>query len=220
MMTQLMRLSILLFTGTLINLSCQIVPSMINQIQVQPGEVQFQDDFNNPKSGWLRTHDTKNGDLDYVDGAYEIIINRRNAILWSGPGLEFTDVQIEADVINISGPMNNDFGLVCRARDENNFYFLAISNDGYYGIGKVQDGFQQLIGMTNMPPSEDIFQGHRSNHLRADCIGEYLTLFVNGVHQITVQNSEFRSGDVGVFAGNFEEPGTQVRFDNFSVLQP
>jgi hypothetical protein len=134
--------------------------------------------------------------------------------------LKYTDVQIEVDATKIEGSENDDFGIVCRARDDKNFYFLVISSDGYYGIGKVRDGEQRLIGMDDMPPDENILQGQGSNHLRADCIGEYLSLYVNGIHLATVQDTEFTSGDAGLLAGTFDEPGTRIHFDNFSVLMP
>ena len=204
----------------LVSLSCINMPIAINSYEIQTGEVQFQDDFSDPSSGWARRFDENTGSLDYVNQGYQISVNQSHAILWSGPGLEFTDVQIEVDVTKIDGPENDDFGVVCRARDEHNFYFLIISSDGYYGIGIVRDGIQQLISMKNMPPSEDIIQGQHTNHLRADCIDETLSLYVNGIHLVTVQDSEFTSGDVGLFAGTFDNPGTRVRFNKFSVLMP
>jgi len=204
----------------LVSLSCISIPLAINSHQISSGEVQFQDDFSDPASGWARRNDENIGNLDYEEQGYQISINQGNTILWSGPGLEFTDVQVEVDVIKIDGPDHDDFGVVCRARDEQNFYFLSISSDGYFGIGKVRNGILQLIGMQDMPPSEDIIQGQQSNHLRADCIGEFLSLYVNGIHLVTVQDSEFTSGDVGLFAGTFDNPGTSVRFNKFSVLMP
>jgi len=204
----------------LVSLSCINLPLVINSSEIQIGEVQFQDDFSDPSSGLARYYDENIGSLDYVNQGYQISVNQRHTILWSGPGLEFTDVQIEVDVTKIDGPESDDFGVVCRARDKHNFYFLIISSDGYYGIGKVRDGIQQLIGMKDMPPSEDIIQGQYTNHLRADCIGEYLSLYANGIHLVTVKDSEFTSGDVGLFAGTFEDPGTSVRFNKFSVLMP
>ncbi len=71
-----------------------------------------------------------------------------------------------------------------------------------------------------MLPSEDIKQGAVTNHLRADCIGDTLKLHANGIMLGAVQDTDFHSGDVGLIAGTFDKPGTEVRFDNFSVLKP
>jgi hypothetical protein len=201
-------------------MSCINLPLVLNAYEIQSGEVQFQDDFSDPTSGWVRRNDEEIGNLDYINQGYQIFVKQNHTVLWSGPGLEFIDVQIDVDATKIEGPEDDDFGIVCRARDNDNFYYLVISSDGYYGIGKVRDGAQQLIGMDDMPPNEHIFQGQRSNHLRADCIGENLSLFVNGIHVATVQDTEFTSGDAGLLAGTFDTPGTRIHFDNFTVLMP
>ena len=140
--------------------------------------------------------------------------------MWSGPGIKFGDVRIEADVIPVTGEGDDDFGIVCRAVDEDNFYFLVISSDGYYGIGKVKDGIQSLIGMEGMPPSEHIHKGQSFNHMRADCIGERLELSVNSQLLASVEDPDFRRGRVGVLAGTLGAGSTDVVFDNFSVLTP
>ena len=216
----LSRLTLIIAIIMLVSLNCITLPFGINTYEIQSGEVQFQDDFSNQSSGWLRIHDDNTSSLDYVDSSYQILVNQSHTVLWSGPDLQFTDVQIEVDATKVQGPENDDFGVVCRAQDQHNFYFLVISSDGYYGIGKVRAGVQELISMTGMPPSEDIYKGHSTNHLRADCIGEDLSLYVNGVHLATVQDAEFISGDAGLLAGTFDDPGTTIRFDNFSVLMP
>jgi len=71
-----------------------------------------------------------------------------------------------------------------------------------------------------MPPSEIILKGDATNHLRADCIGSKLSLYVNGEFLAQSEDSEFTSGDVGVMAGTLESPGTDIRFDNFVVSKP
>jgi hypothetical protein len=185
----------------------------------QPSNVLFQDDFSDPSSGWDRVNEEQ-GITDYVDGAYRIFVNDRNTDVWSNPRLDFDDTQIEVETQKVGGDDNNDFGLICRYKDTNNFYFFVISSDGYYGIGKVLDGEQLLIGDESMPPSEDINQGNATNNLRADCVGNKLSIHVNGVLLAEHQDDSFTSGDVGLLAGSFDVPGTDIHFDNFVVRKP
>jgi hypothetical protein len=74
--------------------------------------------------------------------------------------------------------------------------------------------------MAAMPPSEAIRQGNDRNHLHAECVGENLSLYVNGILLAVVQDAEFSAGETGLFVGTFETPGSEVHFDNFAVLQP
>jgi hypothetical protein len=53
-----------------------------------------------------------------------------------------------------------------------------------------------------------------------DCIGDTLTLFVNDQQLAQVRDNEFPSGDVGLIAGTYDTPGTDIRFDNFVVYKP
>jgi hypothetical protein len=118
------------------------------------------------------------------------------------------------------GPDDNEFGLVCRYIDQDNFYFFTISSDGYYGIGKYKQNHLSLIGMEQMHSSEFIIQGQSINHLRADCIGSQLTFYINGHKVKEVGDADFSTGDVGLIAGTFNTPGADILFDNFSVLKP
>ncbi len=187
--------------------------------QVDPGQVIFQDDFSRTASGWDRYHDTTYLS-DYIEGAYRINVLEPNTDAWANPNLSLTDVRIEVDVTKVGGPDNNVFGVLCRYQDSRNFYFFLVSSDGYAGIGVYKDGRRRLLTDDSLLPSELVNQGESSNHLRADCIGYRLLLFVNGRPVAEAQAAEWQNGDVGLLAGTYELPGTDVLFDNFSVLRP
>jgi hypothetical protein len=203
------------------SLACSFIPSGGDDESEsgQPSNVLFQDDFSDPSSGWDRASGD-DGLTDYVDGIYRIYVNAKNTDNWSNPGLNFGDTQIEAEAKKVGGDDNNDFGLVCRYQDTNNFYFFVTSSDGYYGIGKFLDGEQLLIGDEMMQPSEEINRGNATNNLRADCVGNKLSIHVNGVLLAEYQDDSFTSGDVGLLAGSFDNPGTDIHFDNFVVRKP
>ena len=162
----------LLFTLILLSSACQL-PSMTSSFFETPsGAVLYQDDFSDPASGWENFSDIERGTMDYFDTFFRIHVLGEYQMLSTGPGLNFSDVQLEADMIKVVGSSSDLFGLVCRALDPENYYFFVISSDGYYGIGKVIDGAQSMLGSQGMLPSELISQGKTKNHLRADCIGE------------------------------------------------
>jgi hypothetical protein len=214
-----LRLFLPLCTLLFISLSCQAVSSITGGGTGQGSKVLFQDSFSDSSSGWDKIS-TKDGVSDYANGAYRIYVNTTNTDVWSNPGLNFSDTSIQVDASKVGGVDNNDFGIICRYRDAENFYFFVISSDGYYGIGKMVNGQHKLIGVNAMPPSEKVAQGNVTNHLRADCIGNRLTFYVNGSMLADEQDTEFTSGDVGLMAGTFETPGTDIYFDNFVVSKP
>jgi len=192
---------------------------LVGDLLTQSGDVLFVDDFSDPGSGWARAS-SPSGVMDYDNNGYRIWVNTPNYDLWSTPGLDFSDVRIEVDAAKVGGPDENRFGLICRYRDGQNFYFLIVSSDGYYAIGKVQDGQRTLLGQEMMAYSAAIKTGMDINHLRADCFGAGLMLYVNGMLVAAVQGDDFTSGDVGLLVGTFDQPGADVLFDNFVVLKP
>jgi len=184
-----------------------------------PSNVLFQDDFSDPSSGWDRV-EVGDGSTDYLDGKYRIYVNSDNTDVWANPGLDFADSVIEVEATKVGGADDNDLGLICRYQDVSNFYFFIISSDGFYGIAKVVDGEQILIGAENMEYTEAINQGNATNKLRADCVGQHLVLHVNGQQLLDVTDSDYAQGDVGLIAGTFDITGTDIYFDNFVVKKP
>ncbi len=182
-------------------------------------QVLFYDDFSNTASGWLE-NSGKEGETSYFEGRYRITVNSANFDLWSNPQKSFTDTKVEVDTVKQGGPDGNRFGVQCRYTDADNYYFAVISSDGYYGIGKVVGGEQSFIPKNGMQVTDKIYAGSAVNHIRFDCVGTRLTLYVNGDYVDAVDDSDLKAGDVGVLAGTFEEKGTQMLFDNFVVFQP
>jgi hypothetical protein len=198
--------------------ACEMTPAIGGEI-VPSGGLLFKDDFSDPSSGWMQGED-EFGKTEYVDGSFRILVNSDVTGKVSIPRLFFTDVVIEVDATKIAGPDDNDYGVICRYQDENNFYFFEISSDGYYSIGKYKENQLQLIGMEKMQTSNVIRQGQATNRVRATCIDSLLSLSVNGHTLIEVEDADFTGGDVGLIAGTFETPGTDILFDNFKVLKP
>lgn len=183
----------------------------------QSGDVLYQEAFEDNTTGWHRVADD-NGIMDYDQGGYRILVRQPRLNVWSTAERNFGDVRVEVDVIRIHGPDENRMGLMCRYQG-GDYYFFIITNDGYYAIGKFLGGMTLLLGQTEMQPSEIIQKGSM-NHLRADCVGDRLTFYVNFTEIASASDADLPSGDVGVLAGSFSEPGVDVMFDQFVVIQP
>lgn len=183
------------------------------------GDLLFQDDFSRPSSGWDRDRNQAYHS-DYVDGFYRIEILQAAMTAWTNPGLGFGDAQIEVDAGRSAGPDDNAYGVICRYQDPDNYYFFLISSDGFAGIGARRAGAAVLLTGEAMLPSEPVILGAGPNHLRADCVGSRLSLFVNGIAAAEAEAFDWADGDVGLIAGSYAEPGVVIDFDNFSVVVP
>ena len=185
-----------------------------------PGEILFSDDFSTTDNKWDQA-DTTSASTDYYNDAYRIIIKEANSDAWSNPGKEsFTDAEIEVDATKNAGPDDNDFGIICRYTDVSTFYYAVISSDGYYGIMKMTGNGGNPIGDESLLESDKIIQGSAKNHIRFDCVGSTLTLYVNGTQLAQQTDPDYTSGNVGLLAGTFDSAGTDILFDNFVVFKP
>jgi hypothetical protein len=183
-------------------------------------QVLFSDNFSDPSKNWDQVN-SDSGSTDYFDGAYRILVNVINSKAWASPGNEsFIDTRIEVNATKNSGPDNNDFGIICRYLDADRFYYAVISSDGYYGIMKMTASGAMLIGKESMLESNAILKGSVTNHLRLDCIGSTITLYVNGNQVDQQSDMDYTTGNVGLLAGTFDTPGADILFDNFFVYKP
>jgi len=185
----------------------------------EPGSTLLSDDFSAELSGW-GIWDREGGSVTYDQDGLRIMVNETQFDYWSVAGRNFGDVQVEVDAKKLAGPNDNDFGIICRYLDKNNFYMLVISSDGYYGIAKVRMGQYSMIGADQLQYSSAIAQGSRQNHLRADCVDSTLRLYANNQLLMEAVDKDFTSGDVGLLAGAYNESGVDILFDNFVVKKP
>lgn len=179
--------------------------------------VLFYDRFGNPKSGW-GSESKEAYDRGYQEGEYFIEVYEPDWFVWAGPGKRFGDVVVAVDARRVSGA--GHFGLICRYRAPADFYYFAVTDDGYYAIMRVRDSHPKILSGAGFLPSADIPTGAAVYHLRAVCQGERLQLFVNDRLVASVADKTFRRGDVGLGVGAGPEGAIRVHFDNFKVTAP
>jgi len=133
-------------------------------------------------------------------------------------------IAIDVDATLTDGPTDNDLGIICHHQDDDNFYYLTISSDGYAGIQKESGGeaLKTISSDGKMHTSSAVKKGKGvTNHIRAICDVGVLTLVVNGTQVVQVKDSEFEGGGVGLAATAYKDGGggVVVSFDNFVVSE-
>lgn len=182
----------------------------------------FNDDFEGEKDcGWI-FYNESGVTATIVDGVLRINNPLSGAITWANADRNFDDVIITVQAHQADGPDDNAYGVICRYQSNENFYVFLISGDGHYAIGKYQSNMQvtYLSGGGQYTYNDVINQGEATNQIRASCIGNELSLMVNGILLETVTDPTFVTGDIGVGASAFA-PGTAViEFDNIRAIAP
>lgn len=157
------------------------------------------------------------------NGVLRIETNQPGLIGWTLAGQEVDDVIITTRAYQVEGPDDNAFGIICRYQNPDNYYVFLISSDGHYAIGKFRsgsDGIEYLTGEGLYTPSDVINTGQATNDIQASCVGNQLSLSVNGVLVDSVTDPTFVIGDIGLGASTFQ-PGTAIiEFENFRAFAP
>ncbi|NCP86244.1 MAG: hypothetical protein CO094_09340 [Anaerolineae bacterium CG_4_9_14_3_um_filter_57_17] len=213
-----MKHSPLLLTLLLLLAGCRAAPGFGERFFAS-GSTLFSDDFSNPQSGW-GTLNAEGGVAAYQEGAFRMYVKPANAQIWAHPGLALDDVRVDARLRAAGEPYSNRMGVLCRYVDDTNFYFFIISADGYAAIGKMSAGQAILLTGSEMTRRPEILTGGQVNRLRADCVSDFLILYINDHLALSAQDADFSRGDVGLLAGTFETPGAAVLFDDFIVRKP
>ncbi len=183
-----------------------------------PGMITYQDDFQDPDSGW----DVYNyGDTLalYRDGEYRLAVLREDYVAWGNPdpAQDLSDFEIEVDARAVEGPLDNNLGILVRYQDDDdNFYWFQISSDGYFAVDRLAG--EEWVTVASWQESAAIRQGLGvTNRLKVRCSGDQFTFFVNDTYLATVTDGHLESGSIGLAAGTFDEAGVVVHFDNVRV---
>ena len=183
-------------------------------------QILFSDDFSTTSKKWDQVTEADRS-TGYYNNAYRITVNSTDSHVWANPKpKDYADTRIEVDAWKNGGPDDNDFGIICRSSGEGEFYYGVISSDGFYGIYKVTSDGGDSLGNDSMLESDAILQGGVTNHLRFDCVGTTLSLYVNDTLVDQQTDSSYTTGNIGLMAGTYQASGTDILFDNFFVYNP
>ena len=202
-------------------LELPMAPPLEEPSMPQGDNILFEDDFSDPESGWSQSG-TEEGLYEYTLGGYRIFVNETDSEHRADAGLDLEDVRIEVEATQMGGPDDNDHGLFCRASDDDggSYIFFEISSEGAAIIGWTAGDEREALWSELVQPAGIILHGPDANHLRADCIGETLSFYVNGTLVATATDPAPAGGDVGLVAGTWSTAGTDILFDNFVVMKP
>lgn len=177
----------------------------------------FQDDFNDPNSGWQQySNDT--AESKYENGELSLLVKLQKWGSWvtNQKAGKFGDMVLEADARLFSGPHQSSYGLVFRWQNDNNFYRFLISGAGEYSIQKRANGI--VFTPQKFTKSAFINQGETANHLKVVCKGSKIEVYCNGHPLAAIDDNSFSEGLIGVDVNTMEGPAC-AHFDNVTVIK-
>jgi len=173
----------------------------------------------------LRGPDAVSEDI-YLDGTGHLVfeINTRNTYyyLYYNPWV-YSDVRIGVEAENL-GANSQNISLVCRKEEGRGWIEFNIAGDGTYSIFAFDElggtGYKEIYN----GGSTAINIGKKVNTYIAECIGDEIALFANGVEvrTQTIPNAYqfLREGVVGFSVSSFNSIPVLVEMEWFWIEQP
>jgi hypothetical protein len=194
-----------------------------------PDSPWYVDNFDsNNLDTWTEFYFTQKSDTEYEsetsvkveDGGVLFDINIPETYIYLfNENFTYDDVSVEFEVEN-TGPHNSQYiNLVCRYTPDAGWYEFSVAASGMVQLWRYS--FDDGYILIEEGGSTDIRQGNATNTYKMTCVGNELSLFINGEPwRSAFKDSNYRKGYIGFSAGSMNVTPVQVFFTWVEVSQP
>ena len=154
--------------------------------------------------------------VSVADGALRVHVFELGQVAWASASRTYSDFHLTVEATQVSGPDDNEYGVLARMAGDQQFYVFSISGDGYVRAAHYNDGSWDILGSDWML-SDAVHQGAATNVLELEARGATFTFSVNGTQVLQVEDAQLTKGDIGLYAGAFNEANVVIDFDNLEV---
>jgi hypothetical protein len=196
--------------GWVVLLLLWLVAACSGSVSSEVWEEEFED-----AEAWRLSSDAA-ASVAVEEDALHIRVHQPGQVAWAASARTFEDFHLRVEASQVDGPDNNEYGVLVRMKDDDEFYAFSISGDGYVRAASYAEGAWSLLG-ADWTPSDAVVQGAATNVLTVEAHGPEFTFQVNDVTVLTVEDDTLQRGEIGLYAGAFDTPNVHVAFDNLSV---
>lgn len=214
-----MRLFRLLITLCVALAACNTVEPLptLAPKPATPAADSFQDDFSKDLGIWQTFVEAKAA-AEIADGHLSITVKEPFTVSLSIATLNLNDFDLSVVTTQKSVGAANGYGVIFRYIDNQNFYRFDIGGDSTWAVSRRMR--EQWIHLSELKSSSAIKPNPSSNTLRIVARGDAFEFYANGTLLGTINDSNLPIGRIGLFASTFDDPKTQVMFDNMRVVKP
>ena len=189
----------------------------------------YLEEFDTNLDNWSELYFTQSTDTEYEDetdvytedGGVWFDVNIPDTYIYLfNENYTYEDVAVELEVEN-TGPHNSQYiNLVCRYTPDEGWYEFSVAASGMVQLWRYseEDGYILI----EEGGSTKIKQGNETNDFKITCIGNKLSLFINGDlwQKKAFVDSNYREGYIGISAGTMNVFPIQVVFNWVEVSEP
>lgn len=175
----------------------------------------YADDFSIDSGRW-GTWSSNGSGAHFENQALRIRQDEAGSVTQAEGSMYVEDFYMEVETTHVSGTLDDEFGILFHVADDRDFYWFAISSDGYYALYDFYgDSFSYPVAWTR---SESINYGaHTTNHLGLLVQGARAVLLVNGSVLADVDLARDEIGEINLAVGTYDDARTEIDFDNLRI---
>ena len=191
-------------------------------LPAQDSDILFEDTFDGVSSGNWRTEADESGATSISDGAMVIEINAPNMLQYTTlVDEQFGEFDLGVDAAFMNSTPASTLGVLLHMAGPEDFLRFEITADGRFMVERLNpDGiWTRYLDDWELSPALVTGFG-AANRLRVVAKGTEISFFANDELLFTLPNSPATTGQIGLDAGTFGEPGTRAAFDNLTIRNP
>ncbi len=195
--------------------SVVITPTL--DLAVPYGELIFSDDFSNPETWTLNRGSSESAAI--ANNELTLALSKSGDYVYSvRVEPELRDFRLEITVNPSICRGGDEYGLLLRFVDPDNFYRFALTCDGQARVDRVYKGHpsspQPLSLFGSIPPGAP-----SSSRLVVSANGREMRFFINGEFLFSISDPTLPIGLIGVFIHSNEENAVTVNFADLEVYK-
>ncbi len=178
----------------------------------------FEDDFQDPDSGWRLVNNQGGQQGSYQDGAYvvrvpEIVGQESAASLLPPLDTPLADFILQADLLTLEGGPGANWSVFFRAQPEASLYAALSTRPRGFGIGLVDSGKEKVL-TRGLAPN---YQPSEVAQVMLVAMGPNVALYLDGERLGLGRTELTRPGGLGFTVINGGDPIVAYRLDNVRI---
>jgi hypothetical protein len=193
----------------------------------------YADNFSTSKNSIFGSYSDNTSNNYFENGKYRITVFPMNFSSAYQSGAKCSDIALEVEATQVSGPDDNGYRVIFRLYDWENYYYFLISGDGYYQIAKLMNNSWSARMMNNSwstsltdktwspiywIKSSAIHTENATNRINVTCDENKFSFYINDQKINEFMDNNSYPGGIGLMARTENTPGAvTIDFDNLRV---
>ncbi len=181
----------------------------------KPGTTILTERFDNDDLKWGNYLDDAGSAL-VERGHFQISIKSADSSISSYLPMVLADFDVAVTAQRTEGARDGYYSILFRVSDDGGYVF-QVADNGYFNVAAwTEKAYTPLVEWTRSPA----IKPGQANTLRVVARGDKFAFYINEQQVATLSDAQYRSGSIGLLAGDFKQAGMKVTFDDMIVTLP